>query len=151
MDTDKPTNTPEDGFDFGAYAIVDDYEYHFKKMPEATWLIKPVTSGHELQRSRFMMHNRIVEDASGTRYELPPTAVEIRNREVALLSGGTNLKTRAGKPVLREGASVSEVEAVLAKMPPEMVNELWCEVGRLYPKWGPTDPNIWTEETAAES
>lgn len=137
--------TEELEFDFGQYAIVDDHEYHFLKSPEVYWKIKPVTSGHELQRSRFMMHNRIAETSDGTRYEMPPTAVEVRNREVAILFNGTNLKTKAGEPVIKDNASTSEVEALLSKMPPEMVNEIWVRIGELYPKWGPTDPKDWME------
>ena len=39
----------------------------------------------------------------------------------------------------------------VGQMPPEMVNELWVKVGQLYPKWGPSDPNDWTEETTEKA
>jgi len=144
----KKVDTPveQDGFDFGAYAIADGVEYHFDKLPEKMWIIAPVTSKAEINRSRFMLHNRVVETIDGTRYEMPPTAVEVRNREVALLFGGTNLTTKSGKPAIKDNPSTQEVEALLEKMPPEMVNEIWVAINKSYPKWGPADPNEWTEE-----
>lgn len=128
---------------FGEYAIIGPHEYQFKKMPGATWTIKPVTSGAEVARSKFLMYNRIAETLDGVRYEQPPTALEIAHREIALLYGGTTLALNNGKPALRENPSTTEIEALLAKMPPEMVQEIWVEIGRLYPKWGPVDPKEW--------
>jgi hypothetical protein len=135
----------KDGFDFGDYAIADGVEHHFEKLPGKSWIIKPVTSKAEINRSRFMLHNRVVETVDGTRYEMPPTAVEVRNREVALLFGGTNLTTKSGKPVIQDDPPIQEVEALLEKMPPEMVNEIWVKIGQVYPKWGPADPKEWME------
>ncbi len=137
--------------DFGQYAIIDSHTYHFEKLPDVYWKIKPVTSADELARAKFLMYNRAFETIEGTRYEMPPTAVEIRNREVALLFGGTNLKTRAGKAVLADDASMAEVEKVLGVMPPDMVNEVWVEIARLYPKWGPRDPKEWGAKTETKS
>lgn len=147
----KVTKDENIEFDFGDYAIVDDHEYHFKLMPEVIWRIKPVTSGAELKRSRFMTHNRIAETYDGTRYEMPPTAVEIRNREVALLFGGTNLKNKDGKDAISANASIEDVEKLLSNMPPIMVSEIWVRIGELYPKWGPSDPNDWLEELAEKA
>ena len=128
---------------FGDYAIIGPHEYQFKKMPDVTWTIKPVTSGAEVARSKFLMYNRIAETIDGVRYEQPPTALEIAHREIALLYGGTTLKLSNGKPAIRENPSTVEIEGLLAKMPPEMVQEIWIEIGRLYPKWGPADPKEW--------
>jgi hypothetical protein len=136
-----------DGLDFGEYAILDGFEYHFEKLPDKTWTILPVTSRAEINRARFMMHNRVMETVDGTRYEMPPTAVEVRNREVALLFGGTNLTTQSGKPAIQADAKLQEVEALLEKMPPEMINEIWVKIAELYPKWGPASPNDWTAKT----
>jgi len=140
-----------DGLNFGDYAIVDGHEYRFEKMPDVTWTIRPVTSEHELKRSRFMMHNRIMEDANGTRYEMPPTAVEIRNYEVALLFGGTDLKKKNGELAIKDNAQLRDVEKLVAQMPPAMVNELWVKIGEIYPKWGPSVPNDWKEEMETET
>lgn len=123
---------------FGDYAIADAYEYHFDKAPEVYWKINPVTSGHELQRGRFLM-----------RSEYQRSALEIAHREIALLFGGTNLKTKTGELVLADNASIEEVEAVLAKCPPDMIGELWVAIGELYPKWGPIDPKAWRPEKKA--
>lgn len=128
---------------FGDYAILDAYEYHFEKAPDLYWKINPVTSGNELARAKFLMHNRVFEDVNGNRYEQPPTALEIAHREIALLYGGTNIATRDGKPILGEKANLNEVERTIGKFPPEMVAEIWIKIGELYPKWGPADPNDW--------
>jgi hypothetical protein len=130
----------QEEIDFGDYALIDPFEYHFEKSPDKYWVIVPVTSGHEVARSKFLLHNRVAETIDGVRYEQPPTALEIAHREIALLFGGTNLTRKNGQPVLREKPSVFEVEAIVAKMPPEMVKELWIKVGELFPKWGPADP-----------
>ena len=131
---------------FGDYAIVGAHEHEFKKIAGVTWTIKPVTSGAEVARSKFLMYNRIAETIDGVRYEQPPTALEIAHRELALLYGGTTLALSNGKPVLRDNPTTVEIEGLLAKMPPEMVQELWIQVGQLYPKWGPADPKEWMEE-----
>jgi hypothetical protein len=136
----------ESKINFGDYAILDPLEYRFKKAPDLYWKILPVTSGHELQRSRFMMYNRIFEDPSGNRTEQPPTPIEIAHREVALLYGGTNMVTTEGNPVLPEKPSIREIEALLEKMPSAMVMEIWIAIGQSFPKWGPVDPNAWMEE-----
>ncbi len=138
---------------FGDYAIVDAHEYHFEKAPEIWWKILPVTSGHELARSKFIAHNRTVIDAAGNSYDQPPTVLEIAHREIALLYGGCSLVDKEeNKPVLRENPTIAEIEAVLYEMPPEMVGELWVKIGELYPKWGPLDPKAWkTEPTSSKS
>jgi len=144
---DEPT---KDTINFGDYAVIDGVEYEFAKLPGVTWTVKPVTSEDELKRSRFMMHNRILE-TEGTRYEMPPTAVEIRNYEVALLCGGTNLKRNNGKPALSDKAGLKEIQTLVGSMPPEMVNEIWVKIGQVYPKWGPSDPNDWQEKAETET
>ena len=130
----------EQKVDFGEYAIVDPIEYQFKKAPEKWWRIKPVTSGMELDRAKYMMHNRVVETFDGVRHEQPPTAMEVAYREIALTFGGTNIMLDDG-PILEEDAAPLEVENVLRTFPQEMVNEIWIEIGRNFPKWGPADPN----------
>jgi len=136
----------KNGFDFGDYAIIDGIEYEFEKLPGATWTIAPVTSAHELKRSRYMMHNRILE-TEGTRYEMPPTAMEVRNYEVALLFGGTTLKKKNGEPAIGANPEFREIQDLIGKMPPAMINELWVKIGEMYPQWGPSDPNEWKEKT----
>ena len=107
MDTDKK-------IDFGDYAVVDPLEHYFTMAPDTYWRIKPITMGMELARSKFMMHNRVIEGPLGDRIEMPPTNMEIVFRELALTFGGTNLAYEDGSLVLEEGASIEQIEAVLA-------------------------------------
>ena len=39
----------------------------------------------------------------------------------------------------------------MEKIPSPMVAEIWIEIGELYPKWGPADPNAWMEERRNKS
>ncbi len=126
---------------FGKYAIVDSHEYHLEKEPDLFWRIKPVTSGMELDRSKFLMHKRVVSDAAGNRWEYPPTWVETAHREIALTFGGTNIENDEGEPALKDNATIIEVENFLKNAPQELVMELWREIGRVHPFWGPADPN----------
>jgi len=132
---------------FGKYAILTSTRYTFEKEPTWYWEIKPVSSGMELERSKFLLHNRVVVDASGNRRELPPTWLEIAHREIALTFGGTNIPVEdkpvedGGKPLVEAGTSTAEIEKVLRGMPQEMVWEIWTAVGQSYPEWGPANPN----------
>ena len=131
----------EKKINFGGYAIIEGAKYSFEKMPDLWWEIKPITSGMELARSKFLYHNRVVEGLDGSRYEQPPSPMEIAYREIALTFGGTSMEFEDGKGVLPNDAGALQVEAVLEELPQEMVMELWKEIGRLFPKWGPVDPN----------
>lgn len=131
---------------FGQYAIVDEVTHHFEKEPNWYWKIAPVTSGMELEMSKFLAHRRLVMDRNGERADLPPTSMEIAFREIAMTFAGTNIPEDpekpvedGGLPVLLDGASIQEVEVVLAKMPPVMMREIWAAVGKSYPFWGPAD------------
>ena len=129
-------------YDFGDYAIVDAATHNFEKRPEWEWKIKPVTSGMELEMSKFNAHNRIVLDPDGTRRQLPPTWMELCHREIAMTFGGTNIAKKNGDLILAKDASIEEIERVLKVMPQELVLEIWRAVGVAYPKWGPADPNL---------
>jgi hypothetical protein len=133
---------------FGEYAIIDGAEHQFEKEPDWTWTILPVNSGMELEMSKFLSHRRLVLGPDGKRYEHPPTNMEIAFREIALTFGGTTIPkdiekpvAEGGEPILKAGASVQEVERVLASFPRAMFMELWQAVGQSYPYWGPEDPN----------
>jgi hypothetical protein len=133
---------------FGNYGIIDKVSLYFALEPEWSWDILPITSGMELDRSKFMLHNRMVMDLTGTRRELPPTWLEIAHREIALTFGGTTIPLDKSKPVkdggepaLKTGATVLEVEAFLKTMPQPMIIEIWKKIAELYKDWGPTDPN----------
>lgn len=132
---------------FGKYAILTSVKYNFQLEPQWYWEIKPVSSGMELERSKFLLHNRTVQDAQGNRRDLPPTWLEIAHREIALTFAGTNIPEGekpvedGGKPILEVGASPQEIERVLRNMPQEMVWEIWVAVGNSYPEWGPANPN----------
>ena len=131
----------EKKINFGGYAVLEGIEYNFEKMPDLWWKIDPITSGMELARSKFLYHNRVIEGLDGARYEQPPSPMEVAYREIALTFGGTNMKFEDDSEVLPNDAGVFQVEAVLEKLPQEIVMELWKEIGRLFPKWGPVDPN----------
>ena len=134
-------------FNFGKYAVVDPIEYHFELMPDWVWKIKPPTSGDELAMQKFMAYNRFEVGADGVRREFPPTTSEVAHREIALTFAGTNIPSDVGKPVedggepvLKSSATVSEIEAVLRQMPPQMVNEIWLAIGDAVPGWGALRP-----------
>jgi len=132
---------------FGKYAIAVATTHHFEQEPEWWWKIKPVTTGMELEMSKFLSHKRLILTPEG-RLELPPTSMEIAFREVALTFAGTNIPLDenksiedGGEPFIQEGASVEEVEKALEDMPRDMFYEVWGAVGDSYPYWGPADPN----------
>jgi hypothetical protein len=126
---------------FGNYAIVDPITHYFDQEPDLFWKIKPVSSGLELERSKFMLHNRVIEGPDGIRREMPPSWMEVAYREIALTFGGTNIPNEEGEPVLSDNATVAQVETLLREMPQAMVMEIWKKIGASYPKWGPIDPN----------
>jgi hypothetical protein len=133
---------------FGSYGILSGTVHNFEKQPEWEWRFKPVTSGMELEMSKFNLHYRIVTGPDGVRRELPPTWMEIAHREIAITFAGTTISkdpenpvSQGGEPALGDGASVDEVERFIRDMPQGMVMELWKKVGQLYPAWGPADPN----------
>ena len=136
-----PKESEKKTINFGGYAIIEGAKYSFEKMPDLWWEIKPITSGMELARSKFLYHNRVVEGLDGSRYEQPPSPMEIAYREIALTFGGTSMEFEDGTEALHNDANVFQVENVLEQLPQEMVMELWREIGRLFPKWGPVDPN----------
>lgn len=128
---------------FGKYAILDAVTHTFEKEPEWFWKIKPPTSGDELKMSKFLVNNRSEVGSDGVRREYPPTNTEIAYREIALTFAGTNIPASdvavedGGEPILKEGARIEAIEAVLAQMPHEMVLEIWDAVGDAVPRWGP--------------
>jgi hypothetical protein len=132
---------------FGKYAIAQEITHYFAEEPEKFWKICPVDSGMELEMSKFLNHKRLISSPEGV-VELPPTAMEIAFREVALTFGGTNIPKEYDKPVdeggepyIEVGAPVEMIEALVAKMPHDMFYEIWTAVGQAYPHWGPAqDP-----------
>ena len=144
-------------FNFGKYAVVDPIEYHFEKMPEWIWKIKPPTSGDELKMQKFMAYNRYEVGADGVRREFPPTTMEVCHRELSLTFAGTNIPSdvekpveEGGEPVLKAAASLETIENTLRQMPPEMVMELWGALGEAVPGWG-VRPKAKTLPDASES
>jgi hypothetical protein len=144
---------------FGKYAVMGDLTHHFELEPDWYWKIKPVTAGMELEMSKFLAHRRIISTVEG-RAELPPTALEIGFREIALTFGGTNVPKMietntpilvgeeadvvwvdSGDPILKADAKIEEIEKELREMPRSMLMEIWRAVGESYPYWGPADPN----------
>jgi hypothetical protein len=147
-------------FDFGGYAIIDVVEHAFEKEPDWIWKIKPPNSGDELAMSKFLVQNRVEVDSSGTRREFPPTYTEIAYREIALCFGGTTIPRQGkkgksvaegGDPVLKDDARVEQIEAVLRKMPHEMVMEIWGAIADCIPTWGPQRPKASAKPTGSTS
>lgn len=135
-------------YSFGNYAIVSGITFSFQKEPEWEWTVLPVTSGKELEMSKFNMP-KVSIDPDGTRRQIPPTWMELCYREIAMTFGGTTIPKdtekpvkEGGQPILKDNASLNEIEAVLEEMPQDMVMEIWRKVGEAYPKWGPADPNL---------
>lgn len=128
---------------FGKYAIIDPVVHHFEREPKWYWKIKPVDSGAELDMAKFMVHRRTIRLTDGSTAELVPTNVEVQHREIALTFHSTNIPVDpekpvedGGDPVLKSGASVEEVEAMLRKMPQAMVDEIWDAIAEACPGWG---------------
>ncbi len=147
-------------FDFGEYAIIDEVKHQFAKMHEWYWAIKPPTSGDELAMSKFLVQNRTEIGPDGIRRELPPTYTEIAYREIALCFGGTNIPAggkkgkaveEGGDPILKENARVEQIEAVLRKMPHEMVMEIWGAIADAVPGWGPQRPKASSSPTQSDT
>jgi hypothetical protein len=128
---------------FGKYAIVSSVEHHFSLEPDWYWTIKPITSGMELERSKFLMHNRSIQDVDGKRRELPPTWLETAYREIALSFGGTNIPDEKDEPALKPDALVADIEKFLREAPQALVWEIWVAIGESYSYWGPVDPNAY--------
>jgi hypothetical protein len=131
---------------FGSYAVLTPVTHEFEKEPTWSWTIKPIDMGAELAMSQFVSRDRYVVFPDGARAVRQITTEEIALREVALTFQSTTIPSDDGKPVLAEGASVPEVEAVLMTMPPSMVRELWNAVGQACPPWGPVLPGKDTGE-----
>ena len=132
---------------FGKYGFVGETKHIFEKEPEWYWLIKSVTSGMELENSKFLAHRRLVMGPDG-RTELPPTFMEVAFNEVALCFGGTNIPLdsdkpveEGGEPIIKKDATVDEIKYALNTFPREVMMEIWRAVGESYPFWGPNDPN----------
>jgi len=112
---------------WGKYALTGNKVHKFKEEPEWHWVIKPVTSGMEIEYAHWL------NEAEGV------IGIEIAHKQIALTFAGTNIP-RGDKPelpILQKDASIEEIEAMLGAMPPDMVMELWEAVGDAYPFWGP--------------
>lgn len=132
---------------FGKYGFIGDTKHVFEKEPDWYWVIKSVTSGMELENSKFLAHRRIVMGPDG-RMELPPTVMEVAFNEIALTFGGTNIPADADKPVeeggdpiIKKDASMEEIKNILSSFPREILMEIWRAIGETYMYWGPNDPN----------
>ena len=132
---------------FGKYAIFDEAKHVLEKEPQWWWKIKPPTSGDELAMGKFMVNHRIETGPDGVRREYPPTNTEISHREIALTFFGTNIPAdpdkpveEGGDPILKVGDNTETIEAMLRKMPHEMVIEIWDAIAEAVPGWGPMRP-----------
>lgn len=132
---------------FGNYALLTPVAHAFEKEPTWTWTFKPIDMGAELTMSQFVARDRFVIFQDGARAPRPITTEEIAMREIALLFGGTTVPkdstkpvAEGGEPILNDDATVVEIEAVLASMPPKMVSEIWKALGESCPPWGPALP-----------
>lgn len=116
---------------FGKYALIDNPEYRFEKEPDLYWRFRPATSADEMHMVRFYETNRRkVETTEGETF-LGPHWMTVMWEELSLLFAGTNVDEIA------ENASKEEVYALLQRMPPAMVEELWIGLGEAVVGWGP--------------
>jgi hypothetical protein len=136
---------------FGKYAIIDPVKHVFEKEPEWYWMIKPPTAKDELAVSRILATDRSRIEIDGSRTSMLPTTLEIAMREIAVTFGGTNIPTSETDPapVLKDNATVEQVEDLLKEMPRGMVFELWTAVGNAIPGWGPAKPRPQQMEKSA--
>ena len=93
---------------FGKYGLVGITRHEFEKEPQWYWNIKAVTSGMELDNSKFLAHRRLVATQEG-RTELPPTVMEVAFHEIALCFGGTNIPEDESKPSRRVASPSSQI------------------------------------------
>jgi hypothetical protein len=140
---------------FGNYAICDPITHQLEKEPKWFWKINPPTSGDELAMSKFLVQQRVELGTDGIRRDFPPTNTEICHRELALTFGGTNIPADldkpvedGGEPMLKTGANVEAVEAVLRSMPHPMVIELWDALADAVVGWGPARPKALTTSSS---
>jgi hypothetical protein len=124
---------------FGQYAIIDPVKHVFEKEPTWYWLINAPTAKDELSVSRILAQDRSRVEVDGTRTSLFVTTLEVAMREVAVTFGGTNIPTseKDPKPILKDDATIGQIEDVLKEMPRELLLELWRAVGKAVPGWGP--------------
>ncbi len=135
---------------FGNYAILTPIVHTFEKEPSWSWTIKPITTREELLMAQFLNSERVAVLPDGARVGRPATNHDVMIEEVALSFGGTTIPDESGSPILKIGASLDEVKALLLAMPVEMVRELWEAVGEAVPGWGPAKPKK-TASSAAPS
>ncbi len=125
---------------FGKYAIFNEAKHAFKEEEAWWWKIKPPTSGDELAMGKFMVNHRYETGPDGVRREYPPTNTEICHREIALTFAGTNIPSDSeksvedgGDPIIKNGATVEAIEAILRQMPHPMVMEIWDAIAESVP------------------
>ena len=135
--------------DWGKYAITEPVEYTLKNKPEWVSNIKPHTSGDELEMAKFLNRVKFFVGAEGMSRDEAPTWIEIAHRELALTFVSTTIVDVNDKPVLKDNASLSDVEKFLKLVPHKIVLELWEALADAVPGWGgkkrdneeTTDPN----------
>ena len=123
---------------FGNYAIIDNVKHYLEKEPNWYWEVRPPTVKDEISLARFIRN----DDQPVGKF-----TIQIAAREVALTFASTNIPLDdekpvedGGKPILKSGATVEEIETVLETMPADMLFELWRAVGDAVPLWGPAKP-----------
>lgn len=132
---------------FGKYGLIGITKHEFEDEPQWYWNIKAVTSGMELDNSKFLAHKRLIATQEG-RTEMPPTVMEVAFHEIALTFGGTNIPEdeskpveEGGAPIIPDNASVDAIKEKLKLFPRKLLMEIWRAIGETYPYWGPIDPN----------
>ena len=130
---------------FGKYAVIQPVSFNFEEEPDWSWTFRPPTSKDELELQAFLLHSRSITVGGRTETH-PPTMMEIAFEEIALTFGGTTIPkfrredgewVATDKPLLSDNASKQEIKKVLGEMPTEMVLEIWNQMGKLVPNWGP--------------
>jgi hypothetical protein len=144
--------------DFGKYAVIAPYKHEFEMEPDWYWMIRPSISEDELAMAKFYQSkSKILDGKEGDSQIIRPHWIEIMYREIATLFAGTNIPKDpnkpikdGGEPILKENASIDEVEVVLRKMPEKMVEEIWVALGKAVPFWGPNITSPKEEEDQKE-
>ena len=142
---------------FGKYAILGPTVYTFKKEPDWHWKIKPPAIEEEIAISRFINTGSVTQKIDGIQKEQVRTTVEIAVEEVSLLFAGTNIPADVEKPVSEGGApfvaadaEIYDVKEAVKRLPPDMLYEIWGQIGEVVPGWGPYNSSPKNSKTAQE-
>lgn len=120
--------TERPAFNFGAYSVLSDAEYHLKETPDWYWKFRPTTSIDDLEYAKFL--DAYYEDHTPRADDWLVAAW----RQLAISFAGTNIPELS---YLNDLTPIYEVEAIVKQMPLNLVAELWIALGKANPLYGP--------------